>query len=263
VVSTEFLTMEGKKFSSSRGVVIYVHDFLSRYEPDPLRYYLTIAGPERSDTDFTWAEFVRRNNDELVANWGNLVNRTLTNVSRNFGQVPRPGTLSAEDREVLEAVERGFDSVGQLLEEARFKTALGEAMRLAALVNNYLGQQEPWKIIKRDRDRAGTVFYVALRCVDNLKTLLTPFIPFTSQRLHEMLGYEGCVAGPLEFRDYTEENGASHRVLTGNYAQGKERWEPSRLPLGQRLRQPQVLFTKLDARVVEEELRRMEEGQTS
>ena len=86
--ASEFLTMEGKQFSVSRGVAIYVGDFLSRYDPDPLRYFLTAAGPETQDSDFTWAEFVRRNNDELVANWGNLVNRTLTIAYRNFGAVP-------------------------------------------------------------------------------------------------------------------------------------------------------------------------------
>src|SRR6185369_18038084 len=94
IVSSEFLTMEGRKFSSSRGIVIYVNDFLSRYDPDPLRYFLAIAGPETQDTDFTWAEFVRRNNDELVATWGNLVNRTLTSAHRNIGQIPAPGELT-------------------------------------------------------------------------------------------------------------------------------------------------------------------------
>ena len=101
IVSSEFLTMEGRKFSSSRGIAIYVNDFLSRYDPDPLRYFLTAAGPETQDTDFTWAEFVRRNNDELLATWGNLVNRTLTSAHRNFGAVPEPGELSDGDRETL------------------------------------------------------------------------------------------------------------------------------------------------------------------
>ena len=262
IVSTEFLTMEGRKFSSSRNIVIYVNDFLSRYDPDPLRYYLTIAGPERSDTDFTWAEFVRRNNDELVANWGNLVNRTLTNVYRNFGSIPQPGELTSEDTEITEAIRRGFPIIGAMIEDARFKAALTEAMRLASLVNNYLARQEPWKIIKRDRERAGTVFFVALQCVDDLKTLLTPFLPFTSQRLHEMLGYDGFIAGPLEFKEYTEDDGSTHRVLTGDYASWVGRWEPSQLPVGQTLRQPHVLFKKLDEKVVDEELRRMEGAQS-
>ena len=107
--ATEFLTMEGKQFSTSRGTSIFVRDFLDRYDPDPLRYYLVAAGPESQDTDFTWAEFVRRNNDELLANWGNLVNRTLTNAHRNFGAVPEPGELDGRRRALLAAVDGGFD----------------------------------------------------------------------------------------------------------------------------------------------------------
>src|SRR5207248_3354638 len=102
VVSSEFLTMEGRKFSSSRGVVILVRDFLSRYDADALRYYLSVAGPEAADTDFTWAEFVRRNNDELVATWGNLVNRALSFTAKNVGSVPAAGDLTDADRALLE-----------------------------------------------------------------------------------------------------------------------------------------------------------------
>jgi methionyl-tRNA synthetase len=260
VVSSEFLTMEGRKFSSSRGVVIYVQDFLSRYDPDPLRYFLTIAGPENQDTDFTWAEFVRRNNDELVATWGNLVNRTLTNVQRNFGAVPAPGTLLDEDTTVINEVAHGFETVGHMLEEARFKSGLAEVMRLASQVNQYLSDQEPWKVIKRDRERAATVLYAALRCVDNLKVMMTPFLPFTSQRLHEMLGYSGYIAGPLEFRSYTEEGGNTHRVLTGDYTTWVGKWQPTDLPVGQALLKPTPLFQKLDESIVAEELQRMAEN---
>jgi methionyl-tRNA synthetase len=259
VVSSEFLTMEGRKFSSSRGIVIYVNDFLSRYDPDPLRYFLTIAGPENQDTDFTWAEFVRRNNDELVANWGNLVNRTLTNVYRNFGEVPQPGTLAQSDLALIEEVEHGFAHVGDMIGTARFKAALTEIMRLSAQVNSYLSEREPWKTIKTDKEQAATVLYVALRCVDNLKTMLTPFLPFSSQQVHEMLGYEGYLAGPLEFHDVTEEDGSTHRVLTGNYPSWEGRWQPASLPIGQQLQKPQPLFKKLDEEIVAQELARMEE----
>ncbi|HNP86640.1 MAG TPA: methionine--tRNA ligase [Kouleothrix sp.] len=262
VVSSEFLTMEGKKFSSSRGIVIYVNDVLSRYDADPLRYFLTIGGPETQDTDFTWAEFVRRNNDELVATWGNLVNRTLTNVFRNFGAVPQPGALTDADTALIATVEEGLASVGALLEGARFKAALGETMKFASQVNQYLSEQEPWKVIKIDRARAGTVLYTALRCVDTLKIMFTPFLPFSSQKLHELLGYEGFIAGPLLFREYTEDNGISHRVLTGDYTTWAGRWEPSALPVGQVLRQPAPLFKKLDEAVVAEELARLEQAGT-
>jgi methionyl-tRNA synthetase len=258
VVSSEFLTMEGKKFSSSRGVVIYVNDVLSRYDPDPLRYFLTIGGPENQDTDFTWAEFVRRNNDELVATWGNLANRTLTNAHRNFGEVPQPGALQPVDQALIDTVEAGFASVGTLLDTARFKAALGELMKLAAQVNQYLSEQEPWKVIKNDRERAGTVLYAALRSVDNLKIMLTPFLPFTSQKLHELLGYDGYIAGPLLFREYSEADGSTHRVLTGDYDTWVGRWAPSALPAGQKLGQPAPLFKKLDDSVVAEELARLE-----
>src|SRR5439155_24953036 len=108
IVASEYLTMEGKKFATSRRVGIYVRDFLSRYDPDPLRYYLVAAGPETQDTDFTWAGFVRRNNDELVATWGNLVNRALTVAYRNFGGVPEPGPLARADEAIIRAVEGGF-----------------------------------------------------------------------------------------------------------------------------------------------------------
>jgi methionyl-tRNA synthetase len=261
VVASEYLTMESKQFSVSRGVGIFVNDFLSRYDPDPLRYFLTAAGPETQDTDFTWAEFVRRNNDELLATWGNLVNRTLTSAYRTFGEVPQPGELTAADRELLEAIEAGFEAVGSRIDQMRFKAALAEAMRLAALVNAYVNDQAPWTLIKSDRERAATVVYVCLRCIDGLKTLLTPFLPFTSQAVHEMLGYEGYIAGPLEFRDVTEDDGSVHATLTGDYESWVGSWEPSELSPGQRLLEPAPLFKKLDPKVADAELRRMDPDQ--
>jgi len=260
VVASEFLTMEGRKFSSSRGVVIYVKDFLERYEADSLRYFLTVAGPESQDTDFTWSEFVRRNNDELVATWGNLVNRTLKNVHRHFGEVPAPGPLSEADEQVLAAIEAGLDSVGAEIEAARFKAGLIEAMRLAGLANQYVSEQAPWKLIESDPKRAATILYVALRCVDNLKLLFSPFLPFSSQALHELLGYGDDITGKLEFVEHHEE-GDSHLVLTGDYGVMRGRWQASRLPVGQKLLEPKPLFRKLDPEaVVAEELKRMEDA---
>jgi methionyl-tRNA synthetase len=259
VASSEFLTMEGKKFSSSRGVEILVRDFLSRYDPDALRYFVSIAGPETQDTDFTWSEFVRRNNDELVATWGNLVNRTLQSAYKNFGAVPEPGPLSVADNTLIAEIERGFETVGSLIEAARLKNGLQEAMRLAALGNQYVAEQAPWEALKTDRERAGTVLFVALRVVDSLKTLLTPYLPFSSQRLHELLGYEGTVAGPLSLVEVDEGEGRKHVVLTGDYGSWIGRWEPSALPPGQVLREPRPLFRKLDPeQVVAEELERMQ-----
>jgi methionyl-tRNA synthetase len=249
--------MEGRQFSTSRGHVILVRDFLSRYDPDPLRYHLTIAGPENQDTDFTWAEFVRRNNDELVGTWGNLVHRTLVNAYSNFGGVPEPGELSGRDHKLVGEVEAGFEAVGSLLGRARFKASITEAMRLAALVNQYLAEEQPWHQVKQDRARAATTLFVALRCVDSLKTMLTPFLPFTSQQLHQMLGYEDVIAPQPQIRDYEEEEGDRHIVLGGEYDQ-TPRWCPSRLQAGRPLQQPRPLFKKLDEKIIDEELSRTE-----
>jgi methionyl-tRNA synthetase len=257
VVASEFLTMEGKQLSTSRAVAIYVRDVLERYDPDPVRYFLTAAGPETQDSDFSWAEFLRRNNDELLANWGNLVNRTLSNAYRNFGEVPAPGELTDEDRQVLEAIESGFDTVGALIAESKFKQALAEVMRLSSLGNQYVDHQAPWAAIKEDRERAGTILCVALRVVDSLKVLFTPVLPFSSQKLHELLGYEGWLAGPLEFREIEEDDGEKHTILTGDYSSWVGRWEPSELPAGQKLREPEPLFRKLDPGIVDEELGRL------
>jgi methionyl-tRNA synthetase len=249
IVASEFLHMEGRKFSTSRGQVIYVRDMLDRYDADPLRYYLMIAGPENQDTDFTWAEFIRRNNDELVATWGNLVHRTLVNAHRNFGGVPEPGPLTAADETLIREVESALNFVEQQLGQARFQNALKYAMGLASRVNVYLGTEQPWHTIKSDRERAGTVLYVALRCVDNLKTMLTPFLPFSAQRLHAMLGYEDVIAPQPETRVFSED-GTSHTVITGEY-EAVNRWRPSELKAGRKLPAPEPLFKRLDD-VVEE-----------
>jgi methionyl-tRNA synthetase len=257
VFASEFLGMEGKQFSTSRQHSVYLRDALDRYDPDPLRYYLIAAGPETQDTDFTWAEFVRRNNDEVLANWGNLVNRTLTSAHRNFGAVPEPGELTSEDRALLDGLTAGFETVGEHIERGRFRAALAEAMRLASTVNQYVSDQAPWALVKTDRERAATVLFVALRAVDSLKTIFTPFLPHTSQVVHELLGHDGYLAGPLEFREVEEEDGRKHEILTGDYASWVGRWQPSDLQPGQTLQEPRPLFKKLDEGIIEEELRRM------
>lgn len=257
VVATEFLTMEGKQFSTSRGVVIYVRDVLERYGADPLRYCLTAGGPETQDADFTWAEFVRRNNDELVATWGNLANRVLTIAHRNWGVVPPMGALQPADQALLDTVGQAFTTVGQLIEAARFKAALAECMATAARANQYVSEQEPWKLVKSDRERAATVLWTALRAVDSLKTLFCPFLPFSSQALHEQLGYEGVIAGAIELREETEVNGESHLTLQCDPTNWSGRWQASALPEGQALQPPQPLFRKLDLSVVDEEVARL------
>jgi methionyl-tRNA synthetase len=156
-------------------------------------------------------------------------------------------------------MEQGFDSIGALIEAVRFKNAIQEAMKLAGLANQYIAEQAPWALLESDRERAGTVLYVALRVIDSLKVLLTPYLPFSAQRLHEYLGHDGLLAGPLELRTVDEGEGKEHVVLTGTYEEWIGRWEPSALPPGQKLREPRPLFAKLDAeKIVADELARME-----
>ena len=257
VVSNEYLTMEGGKFSTSRGYAIWAPDFLTRFDPDPLRYHLTAIAPETRDTDFTFDDFIRRNNDELVAAWGNLVNRMLGFACKHFdNQVPQPGELSAEDQAIIAGVEAGYETVGQLLEAARFRAALEAAMSLARDANGYLDRTEPWKVIKVDKNAAATSVYVILRVIDNLKTLLAPFLPFTCQKLHEYLGHQGNLFGESYRQEFTETE-RRHTALCYRAENVVGQWEPSRLSPGQPLQKPAPLFKKLDPEVAEEELRRL------
>ncbi len=167
--------MEGKKFSSSRRVVIYVRDFLDRYDADALRYFIAAAGPESNDTDFTWAEFVRRNNDELVAGWGNLVNRSISLAAKNFGAIPEAGELTADDEALLAAVRTGFGTVGELIGKHRQKAAISEAMKVVAEANKYLSDQAPWKLkAEAEKPRQATILHVALQAVSRLQHAAEP-----------------------------------------------------------------------------------------
>jgi len=256
VVSSEYLTMEGRKFSSSRAVVIYVRDFLARYDVDALRYYVAIAGPENQDTDFTWSEFVRRNNDELVATWGNLVNRAVSFAAKNIGTIPEAGRLTDLDQDLLARSRQAFGAVGEHLSASRFKFAITGAMRTVAEANKYFSEQAPWKLREADPDRMRTVLHVALQLVDDAKTLLTPFLPRSSQQVHEMLGGAGTWSDMPHVEEVDEEGGPSYPVITGHY-DGAARWASRPLRPGTPLAPPKPLFTKLDTSVVDEELARL------
>ncbi|MCW2724969.1 MAG: metS [Frankiales bacterium] len=259
VVSSEFLTMEGRKFSSSRQVVIYVRDMLERYGADPLRYYLAAAGPESSDTDFTWDQFVTRNNSELVAGWGNLVNRSLSLVSKNVGRIPEAGELLGPDKEVLAGSQAAFATIGELLGRSQQKAAVTEAMRVVGEANKYLSDQAPWKLKDEgDRARRDTVLHVALQLVDDAKTLLTPILPASSDEVHRMLGGTGVWSGQPELREVEDlDGGPSYPVLMGDY-DTEAVWESRPLRAGVEIAPPTPLFTKLDPSVVDEELARLE-----
>jgi len=232
VVSTEFLTMEGRQFSGSRGHAIWLPDFLERYDPDPLRFYLTVNAPETRDSDFSWSEFVRRNNDELVAKWGNFVNRVLSFTYKHFeGKVPAAGALSEDDEALLEAVDGAFDKVGGLIAARRFKDSIRELMARWDVANVWIDKAEPWKVIKADRERAATILWTAIQAISGMKTLAVPYMPTTSQKCHELLG------------------------LPGKAAEG--RWRREEVPAGQPFPKPTPLFKKLDESIIDEEIERM------
>jgi methionyl-tRNA synthetase len=257
VSANEFLNLEGRAMSGSRNWAVWVDDFLTRYDPDPLRYYLTTIAPETRDTDFAWEDFLRRNNDELVASWGNLVNRVLSLAHKNFeGRIPIPGLMEQSDAAMLVKVDESFESIAELYESCRFRAALGETMALAREINAYLDNKAPWFQIRSDKPAAGTTIYVALRAIDSLKTLISPVLPFSSQRLHEMLGYEGSIFGEQYIKEFCESE-KTHLALTFDSDMLTERWGPSKLPAGQMLQTPHPLFKKLDGSIVEQELARM------
>ncbi len=257
VVSSEFLTMEGKQFSSSRGVVIYVRDMLARYQPDALRYFISVAGPENQDSDFTWSEFKARTNNELVAGWGNLVNRTANLIHKNFGAIPTPGDLTETDREVLTATRAGFDTVGALIEGHRQRAAIAEAMRVVGEVNGYLSKTEPWKL-KTDPERQGTVLHTAAQAVADCNTLLAPFLPHSAQAVDEAFGRQRVFGDKPEIREVTDLDDPSRQypIITGDYGQGPL-WASSPIDAGTPLAKPAPVFTKLDDSIVAEELERL------
>ncbi len=257
VPANEFMNLEGQKISGSRNWAVWARDFLTRYDPDPLRYYLTVTMPESRDADWDWEDFYKRNNDELVATWGNLANRVLAFTYKNFdGVVPEPGELTDLDKALLETIEGGFETVAQEMETVHLRAALGEAMRLASEVNRYLDQTAPWSALKTDRQAAARAVYVALRAIDSLKILFAPFLPFTSEKLNTFFN----VQQPLFGRQFTETHSdalGEHTVLRYAEEDAGGRWEASQLKPGQKLNKPEPLFKKLEAKIIEEERARL------
>ena len=268
VVSSEFLTMEGKKFSSSHGIVIYVRDFLERYQADALRYFICAAGPETADADFTWAEFVRRTNGELVAGWGNLVNRTASMIHKRFGQIPEPAELEDIDRALLDAVEAGFASVGDLIAQHRQKAALGEAMRLVGEANKYVADTQPFKLKGEDpatQARLATVLHTLAQAVTDLNLMLSPFLPHAANDVDRVLGGSGRIAPMPRIEEVDEldpdhlpeafDGRSGYPIITGDY-QDAPTWGRHPVTVGTPVAKPTPVFTKLDESIVEAELAR-------
>ena len=250
VVSSEYLTMSGSKLASSRGHVIYVRDFLAEFGPDALRYFIAVNGPENQDTDFTWEEFVRRNNFELANEWGNLVNRSISMAHKNVGAIPAAGELTEADQALLDASKAAFDVVGDLWGRCKFKQATSEAMRVVSLANKYISDQEPWKL-KDDPARRDTVLHVALQVVSDANTLLTPLLPHAAQKIFEALGGQGVWAAQPDLKTVSQEGGPDYPVLTGDYVNQQAVWASRPIVAGTPLAKPTPLFTKLDETLAE------------
>jgi methionyl-tRNA synthetase len=264
VPANQFMNLEGQKISGSRNWAVYGRDALRRYDADALRYYLTVNMPESKDSDWDWEEFVAHNNNELVANWGNLANRVLSFCYKHWdGKIPAVDvdTLRDADLDLLATIDSGFNSVGDLLEAVKIRGALNEAMRLATEVNKYLDTSAPWKEMKVDKDEAAKSVYTALRAIDSLKVIFAPFLPFTSEQLNSTFGYENKLFGE-QFVETIEDALGTHTALRYNPPSGDrgidgEQWRPSELKPGEAFNQPSPLFKKLDKEVVEEERARL------
>ncbi|MEM5774706.1 MAG: class I tRNA ligase family protein, partial [Anaerolineaceae bacterium] len=215
---------------------------------------------ESKDTDWDWDDFFHRNNDELVANWGNLANRVISFTHKNWdGVIPEPDELQQADKDLLNVVEEGFKTVAAEMEAVRLRSALNETMRLATEVNRYLDQAAPWKSIKTDRAAAARAVFTALKAIDSLKLLFAPFMPFSSQKLHAKLGYEQPLFGTQLTKTVEDELG-EHTVLSYDGSQAAAAWGPSTLKPGTRLGTPEPLFKKLEEKIVEEERARLHSG---
>jgi methionyl-tRNA synthetase len=222
VPANQYVNFMGGKASTSLGTAPFLPAYLERYDADAIRYYLAVIMPETSDSDFSEDDLVRRNNEELVATWGNLCNRVLTMTYRNFeGRIPEPGGLKESDEALLREGERALEEVGASIAACEFRRGLRRALDYAQLTNRYLDQEAPWKALSEGRrDDAARALYTALAAIEALKLAFYPYLPFSSQELHTLLGHDGRVDS------------------TG--------WQACRPEPGRALPEPRPLFKKLE-----------------
>ena len=190
VPANQYILVKGEKASASRGVGKTLQEYLDEWNPDALRYALASALPEQSDTEISEDEMIRRNNEELVAAWGNLVQRVFTQIQNNFSKISEIDEANDVDKKLLKEMSESYDIVGQLIEKVELKTSLQESMRYVSKVNGYLNETEPWKVIKEDEKRAGRILYTALEAIDTCANLLYPFMPSTSDLVRSAIPRE-------------------------------------------------------------------------
>ena len=234
VPSNEFLNLEGDKISTSRNWAVWLHEYLRDFpgKQDVLRYVLTANAPETKDNDFTWKDFQARNNNELVAVYGNFVNRALQLTQKYYdGVVPACGELTEYDRQTLDEFKDVKAKVEELLDAFKFRDAQKEAMNLARIGNKYIADSEPWKVVKTDPERVKTIIYISLQLTANLAIAFEPFLPFSSERLRKMLNMESFEWNRLGRTDL--------------------------LQAGHRLAKPELLFEKIEDDVIEAQVQKL------
>ena len=236
VPANEFLNLEGNKLSTSKNWAVWLHEYLEEFpgQQDVLRYTLTANAPESKDNDFTWKDFQARNNNELVAIFGNFINRVVVLTHKYFdGVIPQPNELTEVDEDTLAALKDFPGIIGKSIERYRFREGSQELMNLARLGNKYLADQEPWKKIKTDEERVKTIMYVALQIAAALAVVSEPFLPFTSSKLKSILRIEG-----LSWNDVSEKD----VLLSSKHTINKQ----------------ELLFSKIDDKVVAAQLEKLE-----
>ena len=237
VPANEFLNLEGNKLSTSKNWAVWLHEYLEEFpnQQDVLRYTLTANAPESKDNDFTWKDFQAKNNNELVAVFGNFINRVVVLTNKYYdGKVPCPNDFTEVDEDVLDAVKEFPDTIGKSVERYRFREASQELMNLARLGNKYLADEEPWKVIKLDENRVQTILYVALQISTALAVISEPFLPFTSAKLKTIL----AVDNNLSWENVTEET-----VL---------------LPAEHQIGKAQLLFSKIEDKTIEAQIEKLQ-----
>ena len=235
IPANEFLTIEGKKLSTSRNWAVWVDDYLAAFPPDPLRYYLSANAPENKDADFAWKDFQTHNNSELADVLGNLINRSLAFVEKHFeAKVPAAGELSGEDRAILGAAEQAMREIGASLEDFQVRAAVGQLMDLARKGNKYFNDTAPWTTLKTDRSRCATTLNTTLQLEAALAVLMEPFLPFSAERLWNMLNLPGSVHERLWYE--------TPKLRLGEYH-----------PLGKK----EILFQKIEDPIIEAQIAKL------
>ena len=188
IPANEYLCLKGEQFSKSRGLGIFVSDVLEKFDADAVRYYLSINMPENKDTNWTWDDFVAKNNDEIVGTYGNFIHRVVTFTQKNFGEIPSQGTLDDLDKQAIKKIEEISGTASDAIEKCSFKKGLRTVMSLAQFGNFYFDQNQPWNLIKNDKERCGSVLHICFKLVQALAVFMAPYLPFSSDTIWKMLG---------------------------------------------------------------------------